>query len=134
MKIKTSQMPQLTGAKDAVDIFRNIWTPTLDHHESFYVLVLNRANKIMGYYKASEGGYAGTVADPKMIFSMALKSHASSLVLAHNHPSGNLQPSAPDIQLTKNLVECGKFLEISILDHIILTSEGYYSFAEEGLI
>lgn len=132
--VKSSEMRQIAGSKDAVEILRSIWTPTMEHHESFYVLVLNRANKVMGYYKASEGGYTGTVADPKMIFSMALKTHACALLLAHNHPSGNTQPSTADIQLTKNIVECGKFLEINILDHVILTSEGYYSFADEGLI
>jgi len=80
----------------------------------------------------SEGGLAGTVADPKKIFQLALEQHASSIILAHNHPSNNLQPSQNDVQLTKKIVAGGKSLDISILDHLIIGNDKYYSFADEG--
>jgi DNA repair protein RadC len=94
----------------------------------------NRANKVLGIFELSTGGVSGTVADPKLIFAAALKVAASGLILSHNHPSGNLQPSQADIDLTRKIKEAGKLLEIQLLDHIILTTEGYYSFADEGLI
>jgi DNA repair protein RadC len=102
--------------------------------EEFYILLLNRANRVKGWYKVSEGGTAGTVVDPKLIFSTALKCHASSIILSHNHPSGNVKPSEEDLKLTKKLTEGGKLLEIAVLDHLILTSEEYLSFADEGLL
>jgi DNA repair protein RadC len=102
--------------------------------EEFKILLLNRAGRVIGCYEVSFGGFAGTVADPKVIFAVALKSCASSIVLAHNHPSGNLKPSQSDINLTQKLIQAGKYLEINVLDHIILTREGYYSFADEGMM
>ncbi|WP_317168263.1 JAB domain-containing protein [Pontibacter pamirensis] len=102
--------------------------------EQFKVMLLNRANKVLGIYETSTGGVAGTVADPKLIFVAALKACASSIVLCHNHPSGNLKPSAADLQLTKKIKQGGELLDIAVLDHIILTSESYYSLADEGLL
>jgi DNA repair protein RadC len=98
------------------------------------VILLNRANKVLGICEVSTGGVAGTVADPKVIFAAALKALASSIILSHNHPSGNLAPSQADIELTHKLKAAGRFLELPILDHIIMTSEGYYSFADEGVL
>ncbi|MDZ7650383.1 MAG: JAB domain-containing protein [Cytophagales bacterium] len=97
-------------------------------------MLTNRANKVLGIFELSTGGVSGTVADPKLIFAAALKGAASGMILAHNHPSGNLQPSQADLDLTKKIREAGKLLEIQLLDHVIVTSEGYYSFADEGLI
>ena len=97
-------------------------------------MLLNRANKVIGIYEVSSGGMSGTVADPKLIFSAALKSCATSMVLSHNHPSGNLKPSNADLRLTSKIKAGGELLDIDVLDHIILTSEGYFSFADEGLI
>jgi DNA repair protein RadC len=102
--------------------------------EEFYILLLNRANRIYGYYLLSQGGTSGTVVDPKLIFSIALKCNAHGIILAHNHPSGNTKPSEADIQITKKVKEGGKLLEIDVLDHIILTSDSYLSFADEGLM
>lgn len=102
--------------------------------EEFKIILLNRANKVLGICPISLGGISGTIADPKLIFATALKASASGIILAHNHPSGNLKPSQVDIQLTKKLVEAGKFLDLGILDHLIIGSEGYLSFADEGLI
>ena len=97
-------------------------------------MLLNRYNKVIGIFTASSGGIAGTVADPKLIFACALTGAASGIILAHNHPSGSLQASQADIDLTKKLRDGGKLLDIQILDHIIMTSESYYSFADEGLL
>lgn len=102
--------------------------------EQFKVVLLSRANKVLGIIQISSGGIAGTVADPKLIFASALKACASSIILAHNHPSGNLGPSQADIQLTRKIKAGGELLDISVLDHVILSSEGYFPFADEGLI
>lgn len=134
-KVKVSDRRKITSCKDAEDVFREIWTAgTMELREEFYILLLNRANFVIGWCQISQGGLTGTVCDPRLIFSIALKCLAVSLILAHNHPSGNTQPSVADIQLTKNIAEGGKLLEISVLDHLILTAEGIYSFADEGLI
>ena len=133
-KVKFSEMRKVVSSKDGEEILRNIWSNAIELREEFYMLLLNRANKVLGFYRISEGGTAGTVVDPKLIFSVALKCHASSIILAHNHPSGNTQPSEADLKLTKNLISGGKILEISVLDHLILTSESFFSFADEGLM
>lgn len=103
-------------------------------HEEFWILLLNRANRVIKPVQISRGGVAGTVADPKIIFKHALDQLASAIILAHNHPSGNLQPSQADIQLTKKLVEAGKWLDLPVLDHLILSDHAYYSFGDEGKI
>jgi DNA repair protein RadC len=132
--IKPSLMPKLACSKDSADVLRTIWSDRLEHVEEFVVICLNRANRMLGWAKVSSGGLSGTVADPKVIFQIALKSNASSIILAHNHPSGNLQPSEQDIRLTRKNKEAGLVLDLQVIDHIILTSEGYYSFADEGTL
>ena len=134
-KVKASERRKVASAKDAEAILREIWSKeTIELREEFYILLLNRANHVLGWCQIATGGLTGTVCDPRIVFSIALKCLACSVILAHNHPSGNTQPSAADIQLTKNLSEGGKFLEITVLDHLILTAEGFYSFADEGLV
>lgn len=134
-KIKYKDRIKVCSSRDAEPIFRQIWNEdTIQLREEFYILLLNRANLVLGWVKIAEGGISGIVCDVRIIFATALKCVASSLILAHNHPSGNMQPSNSDIELTKKLIEAGKLLEISVLDHLILTSEGFYSFADEGLI
>ena len=103
-------------------------------HEEFWIILLNRANIVLEVKSISSGGVAGTVADPKIIFKQALDGRASALILVHNHPSGNLTPSQADIQLTKKMKEAGNFLDLPILDHLIFTNDGYYSFADESLL
>ena len=103
-------------------------------HEEFWVILLNRANAVMRKVAISQGGVAGTVADPKMMFKEALEQLASSIILVHNHPSGNRQPSAADLALTKKLRQAGEFLDLPVLDHLIYTDRGYYSFADEGIL
>lgn len=101
-------------------------------HEEFYVLLLNRANEIIRTERISVGGLSGTVADGKIIFRSALESGAHGLILIHNHPSGQLIPSENDKQLTRKMVEFGKYIDLPVLDHLIYCDHGYYSFADEG--
>jgi len=101
-------------------------------HEEFWVIYLNRANHIISDVCISQGGFSSTAVDPKVIFRHALESRASAMILCHNHPSGNLQPSTADINLTQKIVSAGSILEINVLDHLILTSDGYFSFVDEG--
>lgn len=133
-KVKYSEMPKVKASQDAYEYLLSIWSPHIDRIEEFVILCLNRSNKVLGWSKISQGGLAGTICDPKIIFQVALKANASSIILAHNHPSGNIKPSATDIALTKKLKKAGEFLDLQILDHLIISSEGYYSFADEGII
>ena len=123
---------KITSSQDASAIFQPLLGDL--HHEEFWMLFLNRANLVMGKQKVSAGGMSGTVVDPKIVFKAALDQKASSIILCHNHPSGNLKPSEQDIRLTKNLAEAGKMLEISVLDHVIVSNSGFFSFADEGMM
>ena len=135
-KIKQSERQGITGSRDAERIFREKMPDgVIEHREVMLLMLLNRAQKVLGVAKVSEGGVSGTVADPKIIFQFALKTNASNIILCHNHPSGNLKPSEADRQLTKKLAEGGKVLDIPLLDHIIIIPDsGYLSFADEGLM
>ena len=124
---------QQVKIKSSRDVYELLLPELTDrYYEAFYVILLDRANKIIRKLNISEGGVAGTVVDPKKIFKMALDHNASSMILAHNHPSNNLQPSENDIRLTKKLLEAGKALEIPVLDHIIMGNDNYYSFADDN--
>jgi DNA repair protein RadC len=126
------EKPKINSSKDAFDLLKG---DVMDlPKEEFWVLLMNRANRVIKKKRVSEGGVSGTVADPKIIFKLALEELASGLIVAHNHPSGNLQASQSDLDLTKKLKEAGKFLEIQLLDHIIIANQKYLSFADEGMI
>ncbi|MCB9240210.1 MAG: DNA repair protein RadC [Flavobacteriales bacterium] len=101
-------------------------------YEEFWIILLNRANKLIRYYRISEGSISGTVADPRKIYKFAIDQGASNIILCHNHPSGNLEPSQADIKLTQKVKSAGLMLDIQVLDHLIITQGGYYSFADEG--
>jgi DNA repair protein RadC len=131
-KIKNKDRPKITKSQDAVDVFRELWSKQIEIREEFIVLLVDRSNRVLGYQLLSKGGMTGTVADIKLIYSVALESLASGIIIAHNHPSGNTQPSNSDLQLTKKIQEAGKHIDITLLDHIILTKESHYSFADEG--
>ena len=132
---KASERPKITSSLVCYEILKRNWNnSTIEYKEDFNILLLNRANNVLGIHQISTGGQAGTVVDPKMIFSVALKAGAASIILSHNHPSGNLNPSEQDHSITKRLIECGKLLDISILDHVIVTKNGYFSFSDEGLM
>jgi DNA repair protein RadC len=123
---------QITGSKDVFDIFHPVLSDLT--YEEFWILLLNKANKVIGKFSISEGGLSGTVADPVKIFRKAIENNAVGMILCHNHPSGNLKPSDADIKLTQKMKDGGKFLDISVLDHIIIGEEKYLSFADEGLM
>ena len=124
-----------TKIKSSKDAFNELTGVFMDlSHEEFYILLLNRANEVIGKEQVSKGGIAGTVADGKIIFNHAISKKASAIILAHNHPSGNLKPSDSDIKLTKRLTSFGKYIELEILDHLIFSDNGYFSFADEGLM
>ena len=133
--VKPSSRPKVTTSQEAYNILRENWDGSkIEFVEQFKVMLLNRANKVLGILDVSTGGVSGTVADPKLIFAAAIKAPACGIILAHNHPSGNLSASQLDIELTKRMRDGGKFLEVQLLDHIIVTEEGYFSFADEGLL
>ncbi|CAN5368008.1 DNA repair protein RadC [soil metagenome] len=130
--VDINEKPKISSSKEAFD---QLGGDLMDlTHEEFWVLLLNRANRVIKKKRISEGGVSGTVADPKIIFKMALEELASGLIVAHNHPSGNMTASQSDIDLTKKLREAGKFLEIQLLDHLIICGQKYFSFADEGLV
>lgn len=127
-----SEKPKITSSQAAYELLKG---DLMDlRHEEFWVLLLNRANKVIKKKRVSEGGVSGTVADPKIIFKLALEEMASGVIVAHNHPSGNLTPSQSDIDLTKKLKEAGKVMEIQLLDHVIVAGNKYMSFTDEGMI
>ena len=103
-------------------------------HEEFWLLMLNRANRVIGRCKVSQGGLSGTVIDTRIILKKALDMLASSIIVCHNHPSGNIQPSDADVKITEKLKKAAGILEIKLLDHIIIANKSYFSFADEGLI
>ena len=130
-KFKPSDRPKITTSEEAYRVLLSTWNlGIIGFIEEFKILLLNRANRVIGCYEVSSGGLCGTIADPRVIFAVALKSCAVGLILAHNHPSGNLVASQSDIQLTNKLKEGGRILDISILDHLIITTEGYISMAD----
>ncbi|MEO8885821.1 MAG: DNA repair protein RadC [Mucilaginibacter sp.] len=104
------------------------------NHEEFWIVLLAQSNKVIAKELISRGGINGTVADPKIIFNIALQHNAVAIILVHNHPSGSLKPSQQDIDLTKKIANAGKMLDIGVYDHLIITNESYYSFADDGVI
>lgn len=119
----------------SADVARYLQSLLRDHrHEVFAVLFLNRANKINHFAVVSEGGITGTVADPRIILKKALEEDAVSLILCHNHPSGSLRPSRADEDLTLKIKEAARYFDIKVLDHLIVSEEGYFSFADEGIL
>ena len=129
-KLKPSSLPKITCSKDVYELVYPGWMEDIDHRESFKVLLLSRANKVLGISNLFIGGLSGVVVDPKLIFQTALKCNAASIILMHNHPSGNLVASDADLKLTRKIIEAGKVLDLPVLDHVILTSESYCSLAD----
>lgn len=126
------ELPQI---KSSCDVY-SLMQPVLGDlpHEEFWILMLNRANKVLQRYNVSKGGMTGTVIDVRLILKKALNCRAASMILSHNHPSGNLRPSDADQKITAKLKEAGKIMDIPVLDHVIVTDNGYFSFADEGLL
>ena len=129
------EKPQIGNSLKAYEEFLPFFSvDTMGIQEQFVVMYLNNANKVIGVYRMSKGGLTGTVVDPRIILGTALKVAATSIMLAHNHPSGQLQPSQADLALTRKLANAAAFVDIRVNDHIILsgTGKGYYSFADNG--
>jgi predicted ABC-type ATPase len=130
-----SGSPIIRSSADSVKIFREFWDEqSLTIFESFNVMLLNQANKVIGLYQHSKGGVTGTVADPEMVVLSAVKSLAKGVIISHNHPSGNLRPSQADIEMTNKIKNALKFVDVLLLDSIIITENSYYSFADEGIM
>jgi DNA repair protein RadC len=134
-KIKASDQPQITTSRDAFLIFLEHWNEhTIHLREEFKLLLLNRANRVLGLFPLSSGGTVCTVVDPRLVFAVALKTAASSIVVCHNHPSGSLKPSERDLTLSRRLKDGGQLLGIDVLDHLIICSDAYFSLLDEGLL
>lgn len=123
---------QISSSRDVYELLRRQFADL--NHEEFWIVLLNRSNRVLSRHLISKGGQAGTIADPKIIFQTALENHSASIILSHNHPSGNLKPSQADLQLTRKLKDAGDLLDISVLDHLIFADSTYLSFADEGLM
>ena len=132
---KVSERPLIKSSTDVYEILLHYWDQDkIDLLEEFKVLFLNRSNRVLQIYNVSSGGITGTVADPRLILAAALKVASCSIMLAHNHPSTSLKPSKADEELTSKIKYAAQFHDIKVLDHIIVSSEGYYSFADEGVL
>ncbi len=130
-----TQQTERISVKSSETVF-NIFHPILGDldHEEFWLLMLNRANRVLGRFKVSQGGLSGTVIDTRIILKKALDNLSSSIVVCHNHPSGNNQPSDADVKITNKLKKAAEMIEIKLLDHVIIADKSYFSFADEGLI
>ncbi len=131
-ELEVMEKAKIGSSKDAFDQLQGEFMDLA--HEEFWVLLVNRAHRVIRKKRISEGGVSGTVADPKIIFKLALEELASGVIVAHNHPSGNMTASQSDIDLTRKLKEAGKFLEIQLLDHLICCGQKYFSFADQGML
>jgi len=134
-KVQPINRPKIQSSQDAYQQLLQFFDQSvMNIKEEAVALFLNRSNRVLGGYKVSSGGISGTVVDIRIILAIALKSQASGIIIAHTHPSGELQPSRADQELTQKLKEATKLMDISLLDHLIITCEAFYSFADEGLI
>jgi len=129
---ETAKREKITSSKIAFELMQSVFMDL--PHEEFWVLLLSRSNNILKKECISRGGVSGTVVDKKLIFKSAVENLASSIILFHNHPSGNLTPSQEDIKITKEIKEAGRIMDIQLQDHIIIADSKYYSFADEGMI
>ena len=133
--LKLSTLPKVQSSQQIYQLFIEAWDKTkLEFVEQFKVMLLNRANRVLGICTLTSGSSTNTIVDPKMIFVAALKGNACNVILAHNHPSGNILPSGADCEITQRIKFGGKILDITVMDHLIVSSEGYYSFADEGAL
>jgi len=136
LKVEKTDFPnqKITHSKDSEEFIRQFYSDDIEIYESFFILFLNRANNTTGYAKISQGGCVGTVVDIKIIAKYAVESLSQSVILCHNHPSGTIEPSKEDIAMTNKIKQALSLFDCNVLDHIILTSTGYYSFSDNGLM
>lgn len=131
---RNSHKEKITSGENAYCVFLRSWSKnTIELQEEFKVMMLNNSNEVLGIYSMSKGGITGTVVDVRLIFAVALKCNATCIILAHNHPSGKLKPSDNDITITKKIKLGSEILDIKLLDHLIITKTGFYSFQENGI-
>ena len=135
-ELKTSQtnleQVKISNSENAANFIRQFYSDDIEIYESFFILLFNRANKVIGYAKISQGGVCGTVVDKKILLKYVIDSLASGVIIAHNHPSGNTSPSDADIRITKDIKELCKLVDSTLMDHVILTADSFYSFADNG--
>ena len=129
---EAEELPQIKSSRDVADIFQPILSDL--PHEEFWVLFLNRSNRVSGKMKLSQGGISGTVTDVRMIMKRAIELLASGIIVCHNHPSGNLNPSESDSKITHKIRDAGNLMDIQLLDHLIISEKDYYSFADNGML
>jgi len=133
--IKVAERVKVCSSQCSYEVLSQLWNPdTILLYEEFLVLFLDRKNGVIGYRVMNRGSNCGTVVDIKLIFSISLATSTSSIILSHNHPSGNLKPSQEDIKLTNKIKDAGELLEIKLLDHLIVSDSSYLSFLDEGMI
>jgi DNA repair protein RadC len=123
---------QIKCSKDVFDIMSPLMSDLI--HEEFWVLFLNRSNKVIGKYKLSQGGLSGTVTDVRVVMKKSIEFLASGIIVCHNHPSGNINPSESDTKVTQKIKEAGSIMDIQLLDHVIISEKDFYSFADNGLL
>ncbi|MBO2546111.1 JAB domain-containing protein [Salegentibacter sp. BDJ18] len=130
----TADRNKINSSQCAYSIAKQAAADHIEHYECFYIMMLNNANQVLGVSKLSQGGITGTLVDIRLIFQHLLKANATSLILFHNHPSGTLRPSEPDKKLTAKIKDACAFFDIKLLDHLIITEESYFSFADDGIL
>lgn len=129
------QKEKINSVQTAYEFLINSWDPgTLELQEEFKVILLNRVNEALGIYSLSKGGITGTVVDVRLLFAVVLKCNACGIIISHNHPSGNINPSEADISLTKKIKRCSDLLDITLIDHLIISKVAFYSFSSEGML
>ena len=134
-RVPASLRKKISCSRDAYNLFNESWdTGWLEFVEEFKILLMNRSNSVLGILEVSKGGLSGTITDVRLIFQAAIKTCASGIIVAHNHPSGNLNPSESDNKITQRIKSAGELMDIQLLDHLIITAEDYYSFADQGIL
>lgn len=132
---QNTQKKKINSVQTAYEFLLHSWTPgAMELQEEFKVILLNRSNEALGIYSLSKGGITGTIVDVRLLFAVALKCNACGIIISHNHPSGNTKPSEADISLTKKIKKCSDFLDITLIDHLIITKVAFYSFSSEGML
>lgn len=132
---QNTQKEKINSVQTAYEFLLQSWDlGTLELQEEFKVILLNRANEALGIYSLSKGGITGTIVDVRLLFAVALKCNACGIIICHNHPSGNTTPSDADISLTKKIKKCSDLLDITLIDHLIITKNVFYSFSSEGML
>lgn len=131
-KIKPSERYQVKNSQDIYQLLLSRYENCMEHHEEIWAIYMNNQHKVLGVSKISQGGFSEATCDPKIVIQIALKANASSIILSHNHPSGNTKPSDADRRITRKISEGCKFLDIQFLDHVIISPSSYYSFADDG--